>query len=81
MTGNGCARFVHDLLVRNGTGARDLLLGRSRCLYVVFALIESVPQHETQHGLRGAPGFTCKLNQAPLPRLGEKGLLHTLHSF
>lgn len=66
MASNGRARFVHNLLVRHGAGAGDFLLGHARCLYIVFALLESVPQHETQHGLGGASSqleeaFPCLL--------------------
>lgn len=81
MAGNSRARFVHDLLVRHSAGADDFCLSHARCLYIVFALLESVPKHETQHGFRGAPRFTGKLYQAALLRLSENWLLHALRSF
>jgi hypothetical protein len=43
MAGNSRARFGHHLLVRHGAGAGDFRLGYARCLYIVFALLESVP--------------------------------------
>jgi hypothetical protein len=43
MANNSRARFVHYLLVRHGAGAGNFLLGHARGLYIVFALLESVP--------------------------------------
>ena len=81
MVGNGRARFVHDFLMRHGAGARDFSLGHARCQYIVFALLESVPKHESEHGLGGASGFAGKPYQAALLRLRESCLSHTLRFF
>ena len=80
MAGNSCARFVHYLLVRHGAGPGDFRLGHARRLYIVLALLEPVPQYESQHGLEGAPGFARKLYQAALLRLSEGWLWHVLCS-
>lgn len=76
MTGNCRARFVHYLLMWHGSRAGEFCLRSMRCMHIVFALLESVPQHEAQHGLRRASGFAGKLYQAALLSLSENGLLH-----
>jgi hypothetical protein len=81
MAGNGRARVVHYLLVRHGAGAGDFGLGHARGLYIVVALLESVPKHKAQHGLRGAPRFTGKLYQVALLGLTQIWLWHPVCSW
>jgi hypothetical protein len=76
-----CAGFIGHLAVRDCACSRQFHFSAARGSYVFFAKLESVPEHESQHRLRCAPGFAGELLQAALLRFGECWLMHAGYSF